>query len=98
MTRYLVLNIVVMALLAAIVFVVKLPYKKFFNRRGLIILGAILLMTAVGDNAILALKLVDYNVGHILGVYLGQAPIEDFSYAIVVAVLVPLLWERGAKK
>ena len=98
MVRYVLLNVVVMALVAVVILACRLPIKAITNRRGLVIIGALLLLTAVGDNAILSLHLVNYDVSHILGVYLGKAPIEDFSYAIVAAILVPILWEQGAKK
>ena len=98
MYKYLVLNGIIVGAVVIVGLLLRLPLKTVFNRQGLILIGALLLLTVIGDNAILGLHIVDYDSTHILGVYLGQAPIEDFSYALLAAVLVPLLWERGAKK
>ena len=98
MARYLLLNLGVMVLVLVVAAIGKLPFRSLLNRKGLWLLGALLVMTAIGDNAIIGLHLVDYNTSHILGVYLGLAPLEDFSYALLAVILVPLLWERGAKK
>jgi len=44
-------------------------------------------------------EVVGYDTSKLLGVYVGYAPIEDFFYAILAAVLVPWAWNRfGAKK
>ena len=98
MFRYLILNVIVISLVAFVGLWLRWPLTAVLNRRGLVVIGALLLITAVGDNLIIGLHLVDYDSSHILGVYLGKAPLEDFSYALLAAVLVPLLWERGAKK
>ena len=96
MYSYLLLNIIFMSLVA--VAAVWFPWKKIRCQNLLIVLLILLVMTAVFDSLIIALGLVTYDVSKILGIYIGRAPIEDFSYAIIAAFLVPLLWERGAKK
>ena len=70
------------------------------NIRGLALkpvllsLAVVLLMTAVFDNVIVGLGIVDYDPLRILGARLGVAPIEDFGYAIVGAFGIPALWNR----
>ncbi|MDL2341783.1 MAG: lycopene cyclase domain-containing protein [Patescibacteria group bacterium] len=66
-------------------------------KRLFVVMAALVTMTAVFDSLIIGLNLVNYNPAHILRVFIGKAPIEDFSYTIIAAILVPILWEQGAK-
>jgi lycopene cyclase domain-containing protein len=67
-------------------------------------LAAVVLLatTAVFDNIMIGIGLVDYDPGRISGAFVGIAPLEDFAYAVAAAVLLPSLWhllgprERGA--
>ena len=94
MFDYLILNTVFMIILGIIVYLTK-PTK--LNIRNLFILIAVLLiMTAVFDSLIIALGLVSYDLSKILGVYIGKAPIEDFAYALVAALIVPIIWQKGS--
>lgn len=56
---------------------------------GLVVL---LLMTALFDNIMIGIGLVGYEPSLISGVFVGIAPLEDFAYALAVAVLLPSLW------
>lgn len=56
---------------------------------GLVVLVA---LTAVFDPVIVGTGIVAYDESRILGVRLGVAPIEDFSYCIVAALALPALW------
>lgn len=56
---------------------------------GLVLLVA---LTAVFDNVIVGTGIVAYDRTRILGVLIGVAPIEDFSYCIVAALALPALW------
>jgi lycopene cyclase domain-containing protein len=56
---------------------------------GLVVLLA---LTAVFDNVIVGTGIVAYDPTLILGLKVGVAPIEDFSYAIVAALVLPALW------
>lgn len=56
-------------------------------------LGILLLMTAVFDNIMIGIGLVDYEPTLISGAFLGIAPLEDFAYAIAAALLLPALWQ-----
>lgn len=82
----------------AIAVVLFFQWRRLSVKNVFIIMSVLLILTAVFDSLIIALGLVTYDTAKILGVYIGKAPIEDFSYTIVAAIIVPLLWERGAKK
>lgn len=56
---------------------------------GLVVLVA---LTAVFDPVIVGTGIVAYDETRILGIRLGVAPIEDFSYCIVAALALPALW------
>ena len=55
-------------------------------------LVALLLMTAVFDNFIVGSGVVAYDNTLLTGVFIGFAPIEDFAYTLVAALLIPLTW------
>jgi lycopene cyclase domain-containing protein len=55
-------------------------------------LVALLLMTAVFDNFIVGSGIVAYDHALLSGVFIGFAPIEDFAYTLVAALLIPLTW------
>jgi lycopene cyclase domain-containing protein len=46
-------------------------------------------LTAVFDNLMIAAQLFTYPPEHLSGVRIGLAPIEDFSYPLCAAFLVP---------
>jgi lycopene cyclase domain-containing protein len=52
----------------------------------------LVLLTAVFDNVLVGARIVAYDPTRISGVTLGVAPLEDFSYALAVVVLLPCLW------
>ncbi|GAA2903212.1 lycopene cyclase domain-containing protein [Microbacterium esteraromaticum] len=56
--------------------------------------GALLLLTAVFDNVMIAVGLFDYSSAHISGIRIGEAPIEDFAYPLAAVILLPALWSR----
>lgn len=96
MFRYLILNVLVMLAVAAVLY--RCDFRALKTKKLVIVVAVLLVLTAVFDSLIVGLDLVSYNLAHILGVYIGRAPIEDFSYTITAAIIVPLLWERAAKK
>ncbi|RKR76101.1 lycopene cyclase domain-containing protein [Frondihabitans australicus] len=60
---------------------------------GTVIAVAVLLvMTAVFDNVMIGIGLVGYDREKISGVFIGIAPVEDFSYAVAALALLPSLW------
>ncbi|AZA10529.1 lycopene cyclase domain-containing protein [Corynebacterium gerontici] len=54
-----------------------------------ITVATLLLLTAVFDNLMIAAGLVGYGESQRLGLSIGLAPIEDFFYALAVALIVP---------
>ena len=57
-----------------------------------LVLGIVLVMTAVFDNVMIGVGLVGYDESKISGAFIGIAPLEDFAYAIAAVVLLPSLW------
>ncbi|MCR2812050.1 lycopene cyclase domain-containing protein [Microbacterium sp. zg.Y1090] len=52
----------------------------------------LLILTAVFDNIMIAVDLFTYPEHNISGIRIGLAPIEDFSYPLCAAFLVPAVW------
>ena len=52
----------------------------------------LVLMTAVFDNVMIGIGLVDYDASLISGARVGVAPIEDFAYTVAVLLGLPALW------
>ncbi|MHA7269717.1 lycopene cyclase domain-containing protein [Arthrobacter sp. HLT1-20] len=54
--------------------------------------AALVVLTAIFDNVMIASGLFDY-AGHTLnGLRVGLAPIEDFAYPLAAGLLLPGLW------
>lgn len=49
-------------------------------------------LTAVFDNVMIAAGLFTYPEEHLSGLRIGLAPLEDFSYPVCIAFLVPSLF------
>lgn len=73
------------------------PNTRRHVKRTLYLLAILLVLTAIFDNLIIYSGIVEYTSQNILGVYVGRAPIEDFSYALAAVMLLPALWERFNK-
>jgi lycopene cyclase domain-containing protein len=58
---------------------------------------ALLVLTAVFDNAMIAAGLFSYAPEKLSGLALGLAPLEDFAYPLAAAILLPALWTRLAR-
>lgn len=90
MMTYLILNVVFMAIV-----LVAVGFRRRYINRSLIITLIILLgLTAVFDNVIIGLGIVDYDPAKIIGLKLLYAPIEDFMYAILAVLIVPVIWKK----
>lgn len=87
---YLILNLV---FVIGILFIFRKNIKKPTTTWWLM-LASLLLLTAIFDNLMIWAGLFSYNPAMILGIYVGLAPIEDFFYAILAAILVPILWQK----
>lgn len=92
MTTYLLLaaGVAVPASVAALIVLARAGRRVLLAAlAGLAVLVA---LTAVFDNVIVGSGIVAYDAGLILGLKVGVAPIEDFSYAIVAALALPAIW------
>ena len=69
---------------------------------GRVLLGTVVVLAAltfVFDNLMIAAGLFTFGAEHLVGVYVGRAPIEDLSYPIATALLLPALWTLlGARR
>lgn len=52
----------------------------------------LLVLTAVFDNIMIGVGLIDYPEHHLSGLRIGIAPLEDFSYPLCAAFLVPAVY------
>lgn len=55
---------------------------------------ALLALTAVFDNVMIAVGLFSYASAALSGLAVGLAPLEDFAYPLAAAALLPALWVR----
>ena len=69
------------------------------RRRGVPVLSALglalavlLVLTAAFDNIMISVGLVAYGEAQRLGWSVGVAPVEDFTYTIAGALLLPAVW------
>ena len=94
MATYFILNIIFMAVTLLILRVkLRMPSKPWW-----LTLVILLLMTAVFDALIIGAGIVDYDRSKLLGLYVGNVPVEDFMYAILAVMILPTLWRRMEKK
>lgn len=91
MYRYVLTNLVFVA--AAYGYV---RYKKQNVSRPVVLLAAGLFgLTMIFDAIIIGLDIVRYYPEHILGLYIANIPLEDLSYPLVAAGLIPALWKKN---
>lgn len=90
MATYLILNLI---FLIAVCATLKIS-TRHFTKPFFITLTLLLFLTLIFDNIIILLGIVGYDTDKILGIYLYKAPIEDFIYAILAVLLVPVLWNK----
>ena len=91
------LSVVVVIVVASIV-VVRLRARQGVRGASIrpavigITLIVVLIMTAVFDNIMIGVGLVGYDERRISGAFVGNAPVEDFAYAVAAVLLLPALW------
>jgi len=96
---YWALNAIFLAAVAAVAVVAVLSKRGPRWASVGLVLGVVLLMTAVFDNVMIGVGLVGYSAEKISGAFIGIAPLEDFAYAIAAVVLLPSLWTlTGGKR
>lgn len=61
-------------------------------------MAALVVLTAVFDNAIVGAGIVGYDDARTLGVRLGVAPVEDLLYSVAAALLLPALWRLATPR
>ena len=87
---YLILNVVFIGLILVVFHRdLKRPTQTWW-----LSFAALLLLTLIFDSLMLSLGFFSYDTSKLLGIYIAQAPIEDFFYAILAAIVAPLLWRR----
>lgn len=88
------LIVVPFLLLAAVVTALTIRRERFGRRMAASGLAALVLLalTAVFDNIMIAARLFTYPDQHLSGLHIGLAPIEDFSYPLAAAFLIPAVW------
>ncbi|GAA1962795.1 lycopene cyclase domain-containing protein [Microbacterium aquimaris] len=88
------LIVVPFALLTLTVTLATLRLPRFGARMAASALAAVVLclLTAVFDNVMIGAGLFTYPDEHLSGLRLGLAPLEDFSYPLCAAFLVPAVW------
>jgi small toxic polypeptide LdrA/B/C/D len=60
--------------------------------------AVLVVMTIVFDNIMIAAGLFAFAPEHLVGVMLGRAPVEDLSYPLAAALLLPALWHLLATR
>ncbi len=53
---------------------------------------ALTVLTAIFDSVMIGSELFHYADEHLVGLKIGLAPIEDFSYPLLCVLLLPALW------
>jgi len=90
---YLLLALAFLAVAAAVVVVARRTRGPAVGWQALALAaGALLLLTAVFDNVMIASGLFTYADAQISGARIGLAPLEDFSYPLAAVLLLPALW------
>ena len=98
MATYLLVNILFLAVVLAVFRIVFRVHWRRPSKAWLLTLTSLILLTAVFDSFIVGFGMVAYNPAMTLGINIGAAPIEDFFYALLAAILIPLLWKILEKK
>ena len=82
------------AVVTAVVALATWRRPRFGRRMAASGVAAVVLvaLTAVFDNIMIAAGLFTYPEEHLSGLRIGLAPIEDFSYAVCAAFLVPAVF------
>lgn len=90
MATYLILNLV---FILVVILVLRVRLKQV-DKAVLLTAASLILLTLIFDNIMIAMSFFEYNPGKILGVMIGVAPIEDFMYAVLAAIIVPVIWKK----
>lgn len=93
---YLLVNLIVLALAVVVTAVLLGPLPQRGRALLLIMLTAavVSVFTAVFDTLMIGVGLFEYDPEQLVGLRVGLAPIEDFAYVALAALLLPALWLR----
>lgn len=80
-------------LLDIVILRTRVVYKKDFW----VVLGIMILFTAVFDQLLTGLPIVSYTEANMSGIRFFFAPIEDFSYTIAVVILMGSILHYGKR-
>lgn len=94
------LIVVPFALLTVAVTLATLRRPAFAQRMAASAISAavLLVLTAIFDNLMIAVGLIIYPEEHLSGLFIGLAPLEDFSYPLCAAFLVPAVFTLLARR
>lgn len=96
MATYIILNLITLGVVLIVLFLLRQriiwPIKTW-----LMTFCALLLLTLLFDNLLIWLDMYRYAPDKILGVYLWLAPIEDFMYPLLAAIVIPAVWNKLGK-
>lgn len=95
MATYLILNLIFLGIVITLLLIAR---PSISVKRLLITMAIVLGFTAVFDPIIVGLGIVNYDSAKTLGVTIGSAPVEDFFYAVMAAIIVPVVWEALGKR
>lgn len=92
-------SIAALPFLAAVLLldIVLLKTRVVLARNFWLVLALLLSLTAVFNQLLTGLPIVEYNHAKTLGVKLGYMPLEDFSYAVAVAIGIGSLFSYEPK-
>lgn len=95
-----ILNLVVIVLVAV---ACARPLRRMAAGPILLAVLVLAVLTMVFDTAMIAADLYVFDADKITGLRVWGAPIEDFAYALVAGVAVPVLWtvlpsRRGSRR
>lgn len=89
----------VIATVLAATFVARRNRTEGIRWRAVALTGLILLaLTALFDNVMIAIGLVDYNPAVTNPARLGVAPLEDFAYTVAAVLLLPAIWALASRR
>jgi lycopene cyclase domain-containing protein len=91
--------VVPFVLITVVVTLATLRRPAFAHRMGASSISAavLLVLTAIFDNVMIGVGLIQYPEQHLSGLRIGLAPLEDFSYPLCAAFLVPAVYTLLAR-
>lgn len=95
MAEYLLVNIIVLAVVVAVLVT---RGSLVFDTASKLTLVVLLITTAIFDSLIIASGIVAYDESKLLGLYIWQAPVEDFFYSLAAVIIVPSVWQLTVRR